>query len=110
MAVKEKIKSHPHVVDYFKEHLFYNKRIEKPRLKRLKIINLLSELSFYEELNVIKTNHAFRRYAMSNKIELVEKKHPINQLEASKSSIKDIFSGLLHETKGFKCQITLKVV
>ena len=71
---------------------------------------MLSELPFYEELNVIKTNHAFRRYAISYKIELVEKKDPINQLEASKSSIKDLFSDLLNKTKGFKCQITLKVV
>ena len=41
-------------------------------------------LSLYEELNVIKTSHAFRGYAMSYKTELVEIKEPINQLEASK--------------------------
>ena len=41
-------------------------------------------LSLYEELNVIKTSHAFRGYAMSYKTELVEIKDPINQLEASK--------------------------
>ena len=70
---------------------------------------MLSELPFYEELNVIKTNHAFRGYAMSYKVEIIEKKDPIKQLEASKSSIKDLFSDLLNETKGFKYQITLKV-
>ena len=32
MAVLKKIKSHPEVVDYFKERPFYNKHIEKPRL------------------------------------------------------------------------------
>ena len=37
------------------------------------------------------------------------KKDPIKQLEASKSSIKDLFNDLLNETKGFKYQITLKV-
>ena len=47
---------------------------------------------------------------MSYKVELVEKKDPIKQLEASKSSIKDLFSDLLNKTKGFKYQITLKVV
>ena len=71
---------------------------------------MLSELPFYEELNVIKTNHAFRGYAMSYKVKLVEKKDLITQLEASKSSIKDLFSDLLNETKGFKYQITLKVI
>ena len=30
MAVKEKVKSHPDMVHYFKEILFYNKHIEKP--------------------------------------------------------------------------------
>ena len=39
---------------------------------------------------------------MSYKDKLVEKKDPIKQLKASKSSIKDMFSGLLNETKGFK--------
>ena len=74
----------------------------------LKNIDLLSELTFYEELNVIKTNHAFRGYAMSYKIELVEKKDPIEQLEAIKSSIKDLVSDISSETKGLKYQITLK--
>ena len=109
MAVK-KIKSHLDAVDYFKELPFYNKHIEKPKIKRLKSIDLLSELPFYEELNVIKTNHAFRGYAMSYKVEIIEKKDPIKQLEASKSSIKDLFNNLLNEAKGFKYQITLKVM
>ena len=65
MTVKDKIKSYPCVADHFKEIPFYNKSIEKPKIKRLKNIDLLSELPFYEELNAIKTNHAFRGYAMS---------------------------------------------
>ena len=65
MTALKKVKSHPDVVDYFKELPFYNKHIEKPKIKRLKNIDLLSELPFYKELNVIKTNNAYRRYAMS---------------------------------------------
>ena len=102
MAVLKKIKSHLHVVDYFNELPFYNKCIEKPKVKRLRNIDFLSELPFYKELNVIKTNHAFREYTISYKIKLVEKKDPTKQLEASKSSIKDLFNDLLNETKGFK--------
>ena len=101
MAVKEKIKSHPDLVGYFKELPFYNKYIEKPRVKGLKTLICFLNF-FYEELNVIKTIHPFRRHAMSYKVELVEKKDPIEQLEASKSSIKDLFIDLLNETKGFK--------
>ena len=45
---------------------------------------------------------------MSSKVEIIERKDPINQLEASKSSIKDLFSDLLNEIIGIKYQITLK--
>ena len=47
---------------------------------------------------------------MSYKVEIVEKKDSIAQLEASKSSIKDLFNSLLNKTKGFNYQITVKVL
>ena len=63
----------------------------------------------------------FGGYAISYKVEIIvkkdpykvaiiEKKDPIVQLEASKLSIKDLFSDLLNETKGFKYQIAVKVL
>ena len=110
MTIKTNIKSHPYVVEYFKEIRFYNKHIEKHEIKHLKNIDLLSELPFYEQLNIIKTNQAIKGYAMSYEVEIIERKDPMNQLEASKSSIKDLFSNLLNETKGFKYQITLNVL
>ena len=78
MTALKKLKSHPDVVDYFKELPFYNKHIEKPKIKCLKSINLLSELPFYERLNVIKTNRAFRGYAISCKVKLIEKEIQLN--------------------------------
>ena len=74
MAVLPKIKSHPSAVDYFKELPFSNKLIKKPKIKSLKNTGLLSKRPFYEKMTVIKTNHAFRGYAMSYKVEIVEKK------------------------------------
>ena len=47
MTISKKVKSHPNIVDYFKELPFYNKHIKKPNIKRLKNIDLLSELPFY---------------------------------------------------------------
>ena len=61
-------------------------------------------------MNVIKTNHAFRGNAMIYKVETIEKKDPMKQLEASKASMNDLLSDLLNETKGFKYQITLQVM
>ena len=80
------------------------------KVKRLKNIDRLAELPFYEQLSVIKTNQVFRGYAMSYKVEIVERKEPIAQLKVSKSSIKDLFSDFLNETKDFKYQITVNVL
>ena len=105
-----KVKPHSDAVNYFKELPFYNKSIKKPIIKRLKNIDRLAQLPFYEQLSVVKTDEAFRGYAMSYKVEIIERKDSSVQLEASKSSIKDLFSDLLNETKGFKYQITVKVL
>ena len=61
-------------INYFKELLFFNASIEKPKIKRLKNVDLLAELPFYDQLNIIKTDHAFSGYAMSYKVEIVDKK------------------------------------
>ena len=47
---------------------------------------------------------------MSYRVELIEKKDPFVQLEASNSSIKDLFSDLLNKRKGFKYQITVQIL
>ena len=65
MTVQEKIKTHTDVINYFKILPFYSTYIEKPKIKRLKNIDLLSELPFYEELSVVKTDKAFREYRMT---------------------------------------------
>ena len=88
MAVLSKIKSHSDTVDYLKELCLYNKPIEKPKVKHLKNIDRSAELPFYEKLCEIKTDQAFRGYAMA----------------------KNLFNDLLNETKGFKYQITVKVL
>ena len=61
-------------------------------------------------MSIIKTDQAFSGYARSYKVEIVERKDPIVQLEASKLSIKILFSNLINEIKGFKYQITVKVL
>ena len=108
MVVSSKI-THPDVDDYFKEIPFCNKPIEETKIKHLENIDQLCELPFFEPLSIIKTSQAFSGYAMSYKVEIVERKDQIVQLEASKSNIKNLFGDLLNETRGFKYQITVKV-
>ena len=50
----------------------------------MKNIDRLAELPFYEQLSVIKTKQGFRGYAMSYKVEIIERKELIVQLKASK--------------------------
>ena len=96
MAILSEIKSHSDVIEYFKELSFCNKPIKKPKVKRLKNIDQLIGLPFYEQLDVIKTDQAFSGYAMSYKV--------------SKLRIKNLFSDLLNEIKGFQYQITVNIL
>ena len=65
MTILSKIKPRSDETDYFRELPFYNKSIEKPKIKRLKNIDRSAELPSYEQLSVMKTDQAFRGYAMS---------------------------------------------
>ena len=49
IIILSKIKSQSSTVDSFKEVPFYNKPIEKPKVKRLKNIDKLAAPSFYEQ-------------------------------------------------------------
>ena len=110
MTVLSKVKSHSDAVDYFKELLFYNKPIKKPKVKLLKDIDQLIQLSFNEQLDVIITDEAFSGYEMSYKVQIVERKDPVVQLKSSKLSIKNLFNDILNETKSFKYQIMVKTL
>ena len=94
----------------FQKLPFYNVLIEKPHIKYTKNIDLLHEIQFYYKLNVVKISEAFKRYAKSYKIEIIDSKDPLVQLEVNKSNIKNLFKDLLDEIKGFKYQIIVNVL
>ena len=80
----------------FQELPFYNIFIEKPEIKKLSNIKLLHKLPFYNKLSIVRNSSAFSGYARSYKVEIVEKKDPLVQLEASKQSIIDLFKDILN--------------
>ena len=82
--------------------------IVKPRVKHLKIIDVMHEFLFYNELNIVKTS--FRRFERSYKIEITGSKDPLVQLTTCNSSIKELFKDLLNEIKRIKYQITVTVL
>ena len=61
-------------------------------------------------MSVVEISKAFKEYARSYKIEIIDSKDPLAELEASKSSIEDLFKELLNKLKGFKYQITVTVL
>ena len=70
---------------------------------------MLGELRFCNKLNIIKILKAFRGYARSYRIEIIDSKDRSVQLIISKPSIEYLLKDLLDEIKDFKYQITLKV-
>ena len=73
ITILSKIKSHSDANNNFKELPFYNKPIERP-IKCLKNLDPLVQLPFCEQLSIIKTDQASKGYAMSYKVEIIEKK------------------------------------
>ena len=66
--------------DYFKNFHFIMLQLKNQKLE---------ELPFYDELNIYEISRAFGWYARSYKVEIVDSKDPLVQLEVSKSSIKN---------------------
>ena len=50
----------------------YNILIEKPKIKRLSNAKLIYELPFYDSLNIKEISKAFKIYAKSYSIELIQ--------------------------------------
>ena len=97
--------------NYFKYFLFIMFSLKnKTKIKHLSNIELLHEIPVYDELSVVEISKAFKRYARSYKVEVIDSKDPLAQLESSKSSIENSFKDLLNEMKGFKYQITVAVL
>ena len=61
-------------------------------------------------MSIVKNKTAFSGYARSYKIEIIDKRDVIVQLNASEIVIRELFNDLLVELKGFKYQIILCVL
>ena len=74
-------------------------------------MDALPEIPFYNELNIVKVSKAFKGYARSCSIEIIDSKDPsVSYLTLSEASINDLLKELLDKVKDFKYQITLRVL
>ena len=90
------------------EQPFYKQSIKKPHIKKLRNNELLRELPFYN-INILRKQRAFRGYAETYKVEIINNKNLRDSLSVSKNSIKNLFDELLREKKGFKYIISVKI-
>ena len=91
------------------EQPFYKQPIKKPHVKKLKNYELLRELSFYNDINILRKHRAFENYAETYDIEIINNKNLSDSLVISKPAIKDLFSNLLRDKNGFKYVLTAKI-
>ena len=61
------------IKELFNELQFWNVFIDKPKIKKLTNIEMLSELPFSDELNIIQTVTTFKKYAKSYNIEIIKR-------------------------------------
>ena len=94
------------------EQALYKQSIKEPRIKKLSNQKLLRELPFYDDINISRKERAFRGYAETYKIAIINNKNLSDSLSVSKNGIKNLFDELLTKERGFsyiiKVKITLK--
>ena len=67
-------------------------------------------LPFYDVINVLRKARAFKKYAETYEVEIINSKSLNDSLSVSKDSIKNLFDELLREKKGFKYFLSTKII
>ena len=76
----------------------------------MKNYELLRELPFYDDINISRKERAFRGYAETYKVEIINNKSLSDLLSVSKNSITNLFDELLREKRGFKYILSTKII
>ena len=76
----------------------------------MKNYELLHELPFYNDINISRKERAFREYAETYKVEVINNKSLRDLLHVSKNWIKNLFHELLREKRGFKYILSTKTI
>ena len=74
---------------------FYKQPIKKTHVKKLSNRKLLHELPFYDDINISRKERAFKKYAETYEVEIINNKNLSGSLVINKPAIEDLFSNLL---------------
>ena len=83
--------------------------IKQTCIKKLKNHEILSELPFYDDINISEKERALRRYAETYEVETINNRSLSDSLSVSKNSIKKLFDELLRERRGFKYIVSVEI-
>ena len=87
---------------------FFPRKSKRPkRLTKHQILKNI--LPFYDSVGISRKQHAFRNYAETYEVEVVDRISLSDSLFLAKSSIIDLFLDLLKEKRGFKYILSVKV-
>ena len=87
---------------------FFPRKSKRPkRLTKHKMLKNI--LLFYDSVGISRKQHAFRNYAETYKVEVVNRISLSDSLFLAKSSIIDLFLDLLKEKRGFKYIFSVRV-
>ena len=89
---------------------FYKQPIKNSSIKKLRNFELLHELPFYDDINISRKERAFRGYAETYKVEIINNRNLSDLLSVIKNSIKNLFDELLREKRGFKYVLSTKII
>ena len=70
----------------------------------------MRELPFYDDISISRKERAFKRYAETYKVEIINNKSLSDSLSMSKNSIKYVFDELLREKRDFKYVLSTKII
>ena len=97
------------VKDLLREQAFYKQPIRKPKRKKLTNQQLLRVLPFHDDVVPFKRQRAFRNYVSTYSVEIIDRESLMDTLNLSRTSINELFSGLLREKRGFKYFLSIKI-
>ena len=68
---------------------FYKQPIKNPSIKKLSNFELLRELPFYNNITILRKEKAFKKYAETYEVEIINDKSLSDSSSISKNSIKN---------------------
>ena len=89
---------------------FYKESIKKARVEKLNNNELLHELPFSDDINISRKERAYKKYAETYEVEIINSKSLSDSMSISENSIKKLFDDLLGEKRGFNYALSNKII